>query len=80
MTRKSRRELERAVDGLDGAADGGDRWPMIVFEREDGGYVDPGGNDLPTDDAGDLDAPADGGPLFVFPAEPNDDLPGGADK
>lgn len=81
MTRKSRRELERAVDGLTDAGDGG-RWPMIVFDTGDGGYVDADGNSLPTDGGGDLDAPttADGGPVFVLPAEHYDDLPGGADE
>ena len=77
MTRKSRRELERAVDGLDDDGDDGDRWPMIVFATDDGRYVDADGTALPTDATGDLDAPADGGPLFVLSAEPYD-LPMGA--
>lgn len=76
MTRRSKRELERIVDGLD---DGGDDLEDtggagVVYATNDGGYVDAGGRAV--DDLGNVRAD-DGGPVIVLQAEYADDPPAG---
>jgi hypothetical protein len=66
MTRKSKREIERAVDDLAGR-DGPDDdtgGPAIVWETDDG-YVDGDGEPVPTTDDGDPVGPSFG-PVIIF--------------
>jgi len=76
MTRRSKREIERAVDGLD---DGGDDLEdtggagILVYATNDGGYVD--GDGRAVDDLGHVRD--DGGPIIVLQAEYAYDPPAG---
>ena len=70
MTRRSKRELERAADRLADAVGGdGGLTSMVAYRTEDG-YVDADGEELPTDEHGDLDVePPATGSLIVLDGE-----------
>jgi hypothetical protein len=71
MTRKSKRELARAVDDLaDGepADEDGVAAPPVVYDTGEE-YLDMDGEPVPTDNDGDPVSPA-WSPTIVFPGEP----------
>jgi hypothetical protein len=80
MTRRSKRELERAVEDLDGDTEGDteDRnGPPIVYDMGDR-YVGINGEPVPTDADGEPVGPA-WGTTIIFDGEHAEHVPPGAD-
>lgn len=78
MTRKSKRELERALENLTdnrGRDTPEDRPPSIVYDTGDE-LLDGDGEPAPTDEDGEPVAPPDG-PLVILDAEYAKDAPAG---
>jgi hypothetical protein len=75
MTRKSKRELERAVDdlALDGDDDGPGPGPGVVYDTGDE-YLYMDGEPVPTDDDGDL-PPPEWGAWVIFEGDPREGQP-----
>ena len=70
MTRKSRREIERAIERLGVKDSGGDDGGSGVVYETSAGYVDEHGEPIPTDESGDPDVePPAFGPTIILDAE-----------